>query len=142
MSWIVRIDGAVERKSFGCLSMTGARCGGMFTATSISPFWSAATRTASSGIGRNTTVLILGAPRQWLGKASRTISSSFDQRTNLYGPVPIGFLVTNVVSLPAYPLGGYIAAWRNVSALTKIGHGFFVWTRTVYGSTISTRSIG
>jgi len=36
----------------------------MFTATSISPFWSAATRTASSGIGLNTMVLILAAPAQ------------------------------------------------------------------------------
>src|SRR3989304_5356562 len=42
MSWMVRMDGAVERKSLGCLSMIAARCGGMFTATSISPFWSAA----------------------------------------------------------------------------------------------------
>ena len=60
----MRIDGAVLRKIFGWLAMMLARCGGMFTATSISPFWSAATRTASSGIGWNTTVLILGAPRQ------------------------------------------------------------------------------
>ena len=58
------MDGAVLRKIFGCLSMMVARCGGMFTATSISPFCSAATRTASSGIGLNTTVLILAAPRQ------------------------------------------------------------------------------
>jgi hypothetical protein len=36
----------------------------MLTATSISPFCSAATRTASSGIGLNTAVLIFGAPRQ------------------------------------------------------------------------------
>ena len=42
-----------------------------------------ATRTASSGIGLKTTVLILGSPRQWLGTASITISSSFAQRTNL-----------------------------------------------------------
>ena len=44
--------------------MIAARWGGMFTATSTSPFWSAATRTASSGIGRNTTLLIRAAPRQ------------------------------------------------------------------------------
>src|SRR5207244_8115676 len=99
MSWIVRIDGAVERKSLGCLSMTGARCGGMFTATSISPFWSAATRTASSGIGLKTTVLILGAPRQYVSLASRTISSSFAQRTNLEGPVPIRDREVNVVAM-------------------------------------------
>src|SRR5438093_5869216 len=79
MSWIVRIDGAVERKSLGCLSMTGARCGGMFTATSISPFWSAATRTASSGIGLKTTVLILGAPRQ----RSEEHTSELQSLTNL-----------------------------------------------------------
>src|SRR5262249_16250609 len=60
-----------------------ARCGGMFTATSLSPFCSGATRTASSGIGRNTTVLILGAPRHQASLASSTTSSSFDQRTNL-----------------------------------------------------------
>jgi hypothetical protein len=83
MIWIVRMLGAVDRNSFGCLSMTAARCGGMLTATSISPFCRAATRTASSGMGRNTTVLIFGAPRQWSGTASTTISSSFDQRTNL-----------------------------------------------------------
>ena len=64
MSWIVRMDGAVLRKIFGCLSMIPAMCGGMFTATSISPFCSAATRTASSGIGLNTTVLIFAAPPQ------------------------------------------------------------------------------
>ena len=64
MSWIVRIDGAVLRKIFGCFSMMEARCGGMLTATSISPFWSAATRTASSGMGLNTMVLTLAAPRQ------------------------------------------------------------------------------
>ena len=64
MSWMVRIDGAVLRKIFGCFSMIAARCGGMLTATSTSPFWSAATRTASSGIGLKTTVLIFGAPRQ------------------------------------------------------------------------------
>ena len=64
MSWIVRMDGAVLRKIFGCLSMIPAMWGGMFTATSISPFWSAATRIASSGIGLNTTVLIFAAPPQ------------------------------------------------------------------------------
>ncbi len=83
MSWSVRIDGAVERKTLGCAAMMGARWGGMFTATSTSPFWSAATRTASSGMGRNTTVLILGAPRQYCVFASRTISSSLLQRTSL-----------------------------------------------------------
>ena len=35
------------------------------------------------------------------------------------------------VSLLAYSLGGYMAACRKVSAFTKIGQGFFVWTRTV-----------
>ena len=44
--------------------MIPAMWGGMFTATSISPFCSAATRTASSGIGLNTTVLIFAAPPQ------------------------------------------------------------------------------
>src|SRR5881392_2685674 len=142
MSWIVRIDGAVERKSFGCLSMIRARCGGMFTARSISPFWSAATRTASSGIGLKTTVLILGAPRQYVVLASSTISSSFDQRTNLKGPVPIGFLEMNVVSLSLYAFGGYMPPCTNVITTVKVGHGFLVCTRMVDGSTISTRSIG
>src|SRR6266404_2983386 len=45
-------------------------------------------------------------------------------------------------SLPAYSLGGYIAAWRRARWTTKTGHGFLVWTFTVKGSTISTRSIG
>jgi hypothetical protein len=93
--------GAVDRKIFGWLAMMLARWGGMFTATSTSPFWSAATRTASSGMGRKTTVLIFGAPRQWFASASSTISSSFDQRTYLYGPVPIGFFEMYAVSLPA-----------------------------------------
>src|SRR5262245_66238979 len=110
MSWIVRMDGAVLRKIFGCLSMIAARWGGMFTATSISPFWSAATRIASSGIGLNTTVLIFGAPAQYPVNASITISSSFDQRTNLYGPVPMGLFEIAAGSLPAYSWGGYIAA--------------------------------
>ena len=64
MSWMVRMDGAVLRKSLGWFSMMRARWGGIFTATSISPFWRAATRTASSGMGRKTTVLMAGAPRQ------------------------------------------------------------------------------
>src|SRR6185295_1929661 len=119
-----------------------ARCGGMFTATSTSPFWSAATRTASSGMGRNTTVLIFGAPCQYCSFASRTISSSLLQRTNLYGPVPIGFFEMNALSLPAYAFGGYIEAWREPMMVVKVGHGFDVWTRTVEGSTISTRSMG
>src|SRR5262245_31446858 len=126
------MDGAVLRKIFGCLSMTPARCGGMFTATSISPFWSAATRTASSGMGLNTTVLIFGAPPQYPRKASITISSSFAQRTNLYGPVPIGALEIAAVSLPAYSFGGYIAAWRRAMWLRNTGQGFLVWIRTVY----------
>ena len=65
-----------------------------------------------------------------------------DQRTNLYGPVPIGLLEIAAVSLPAYSLGGYIAAWRRAMWLRKTGHGFFVWIFTVNWSTISTRSIG
>ena len=103
----------------------------MFTATSTSPFWSAATRTASSGMGRNTTVLILGAPRQYCSLASRTISSSLLQRTNLYGPVPMGFFEMNALSLPAYAFGGYIDAWREPMTVVKVGHGLVVWTRTV-----------
>jgi hypothetical protein len=91
MIWIVRIEGAVERKMFGWFAMILARCGGMFTATSTSPFCSAATRTASSGMGRQTTVLTRGAPRKYWGLASRTISSSLLHRTKRYGPVPIGF---------------------------------------------------
>src|SRR2546428_439563 len=107
MSWMVRIDGAVDRKSFrgllviagrggggvsagavkrkgwGCLWMMAAGGGGMSPAGSISPFWSAATRTASWGIAQKTIVLFFGAPRQYRSFASRTISSSFDQRTNL-----------------------------------------------------------
>src|SRR6059036_3426973 len=142
MSWIVRIDGAVERKSLGCLSMITPRCGGMFTARSISPFCSAATRTASSGMGRKTTVLTCGAPRQYASLASRTSSSSFDQRTNLYGPVPMGFFEKSAVSFPADSLGGSIPLCGNVITGTNVGQGFFVCTRIVYGSTISTRSIG
>src|SRR5688500_11898082 len=48
----------------------------------------------------------------------------------------------SAVSLPAYALGGYIAAWLNVMIEVNVGHGFVVWTRIVYGSTISTRSMG
>src|SRR5215510_11161941 len=132
MSWIVRIDGAVLRKIFGCRSMIPARCGGMFTATSISPFCSAATRTASSGIGRNTTVLIFGAPRHHASLASSTISSSLDQRTNLYGPVPIGWREMSAGCLSLYALGGYIDAWANVMTVRNVGHGLFVCTRIVY----------
>src|SRR5438034_3879929 len=35
-----------------------------------------------------------------------------------------------------------MAPCTNVITVVNVGHGFFVWTRTVYGSTISTRSIG
>ena len=48
MSWIVRIDGAVDSAILGCLSMMAARCGGMFTARSISPFCSAAEAVAAA----------------------------------------------------------------------------------------------
>src|SRR5207244_13256980 len=103
---MVRIEGAVVRNSFWWLAIGLARCGGMLTATSISPFWSAATRTASSGIGRNTTVLILGAPRHHAVLASSTTSSSLAQRTNLHGPVPLGWREMSAGCLPAYALGG------------------------------------
>jgi hypothetical protein len=91
MSWMVRTLGAVERKRRGWLAMMLARCGGMFTAMSISPFCSAATRTESSGMGRKISVLILGAPRQYCSLAVSSICSSFTQRTNLNGPEPTGF---------------------------------------------------
>src|SRR4026208_811012 len=54
----------------------------------------------------------------------------------------MGFLGMNALSLPAYALGGYIEAWRNVMMLTKVGHGLVVCTFTVCGSTTSTLSIG
>src|SRR4029450_9176139 len=136
------MDGAVERKIFGCPAMMLARCGGMFTATSTSPFCSAATRTASSGMGRNTTVLILGAPRQYCSLASSTICSSLSHFTNLSGPVPMGFFGGSAVSLPALALGGYIEAWRKPMIVVKVGQGLEVCTRTVYGSTMLTRSMG
>src|SRR6267378_3459315 len=44
--------------------------------------------------------------------------------------------------LPAYAFGGYIDACAKVMTVRKVGHGLAVWTRTVYGSTISTDSIG
>src|SRR5262247_4043829 len=54
----------------------------------------------------------------------------------------MGFLEIAAVSLPAYSLGGYIATGRKAMWLRNTGHGFLVWIRTVYVSTISTRSIG
>ncbi len=96
---MVRTLGAVVRKSFGWLAMMLARCGGMFTATSISPFWSAATRTESSGIGRKTSDLIRGAPRQYCSLASSSMRSSFTQRTKRKGPEPTGARDTAAVSL-------------------------------------------
>src|SRR5256885_10923793 len=44
--------------------------------------------------------------------------------------------------LPAYAFGGYIAACAKVMTVRKVGHGLFVCTRIVWGSTISTDSIG
>src|SRR5262249_34590806 len=41
-----------------------------------------------------------------------------------------------------YALGGYIEAWANVITVRNVGHGLVVCTRIVYGSTISTDSIG
>ena len=55
-----------------------------------SPRVSAATRAKLSGMGRHTTFLIFGAPRQYASFASRTTRSSFTHSTNLYGPVPTG----------------------------------------------------
>src|SRR5438874_379452 len=60
----------------------------------------------------------------------------------LYGPVPIGCREISAGSLPAYAFGGYIDACANVMMVRNVGHGLLVWTRIVYGSTISTRSIG
>jgi hypothetical protein len=54
--------------------------------------------------------------------------------------VPIGFLEIAGESLPAYSFGGYMDALRRARWGTNTGHGFLVCTRTVYGSTISTRS--
>src|SRR4029450_8878077 len=54
----------------------------------------------------------------------------------------MGFFEIAAGSLPAYSLGGYIEAARSAICGVKVGHGFFVWTRTVYESTISTRSMG
>src|SRR5262245_37867043 len=54
----------------------------------------------------------------------------------------MGLREMNALSLPAYAFGGYIAAWLKVMMVTNVGHGLLVCTRTVYGSTISTRSIG
>src|SRR3989442_826840 len=48
----------------------------------------------------------------------------------------------NVVSLSRYAFGGYMLPCTNVITLVNVGHGFLVCTRIVYGSTISTRSIG
>src|SRR5437764_15183797 len=48
----------------------------------------------------------------------------------------------NVVSLSRYAFGGYMLPCTNVITLVNVGQGFFVCTRIVYGSTISTRSIG
>ena len=45
--------------------------------------------------------------------------------------MPIGFLEIAAVSLPAYSLGGYIAAWRRAMWLRNTGQGFLVWIRTV-----------
>ena len=57
-----------------------------------SPRVSAATRAKLSGMGRQITFLILGAPRQYAGLASSTTRSSLTHSTNLYGPVPTGFV--------------------------------------------------
>src|SRR5439155_24977552 len=105
----------------------------MLTATSISPFCSAATRTASSGIGRNTTVLTLGSPRHHAELAASTTSSSLAQRTKVEGPVPIGWPESAAGWLPAYALGGYIAACAKVMTVRKVGHGLAVCARVVFG---------
>src|SRR5437762_14295856 len=44
--------------------------------------------------------------------------------------------------LPAYALGGYIAACAKVMTVRKVGHGLAVCTRIVYGATTSTDSMG
>src|SRR3989442_7677075 len=62
--------------------MMVSKCGGTLTVMSTSPDCSAATRTACSGIGRNTSVLTLGAPPHQCSLASSTICSSLTQRTN------------------------------------------------------------
>src|SRR5499425_3867451 len=65
----------------------------MFTAMSTSPFWSAATRTASSGMGLKTSRLIRGTPRQYCSLASSSMRSSFTHRTNFEGPRAHGILL-------------------------------------------------
>src|SRR5215468_1278009 len=44
--------------------------------------------------------------------------------------------------LSLYALGGYIDACAKVRTVRNVGQGLFVCTRIVYGSTISTDSIG
>ena len=83
----------------------------MFTATSISPFWSAATRTASSGIGRKTTVLILGSPAPVAGNGLQHDLLVLRPAHELVGAGADRVLrEMAAVSLPAYSFGGYMAA--------------------------------
>jgi len=109
----------------------------MLTATSISPAWSAAARTACSGIGRKTIVLIFGAPPHQLGLASSSICSSFTHRTNLYGPLPTGFRSAKTLSFPRKWPGGMMAP-RSARWFSSVGYGLDVTTRTVCLSTTST----
>src|SRR2546428_382355 len=44
--------------------------------------------------------------------------------------------------LPAYAFGGYMDTCAKVMTVRKVGHGLSVCTRIVYGSAISTDSIG
>src|SRR2546428_144661 len=108
----------------------------MLTAMSISAVWSAATRTACSGIGRKISVLTLGAPPHQLGLASSSMSSSLTQRTNLYGPVPTGFRSANTLSFPRKCLGAMMCP-RRARWFSSVGYGLAVAVRVGWLSNAS-----
>ena len=75
--------------------------------TSVPPARSSLMRAVPSGIGRKTTCFMRGSPLQ-CGPAASTTNLSFGvQETNLYGPVPIGFLTNSAASAAAF--GGSIS---------------------------------
>src|SRR5215470_12088533 len=80
-------------------------------ATSTSPRLRAASRVDSSGITRNTRVLMLGGLRQYCSLASSTSSTPGLNETNLYGPAPTGaFLKPSGPTCSTYFLGTIHAA--------------------------------
>ena len=76
-----KVLGTLRTSSEAAAATSACRNAGTLVTRSTSPDCSAATRVESSGMGRNTTSRMAGAPRQYASFAVSTSRSSFTHST-------------------------------------------------------------